>query len=112
MPNFEVKTSPGESLVVSLAGECDLTTRSELAAALAEAVNESAVVVVDLTDLSFIDSSGIHELVTAYRAALDRRGALYVRNASDVVATVLEVTGIGGLLAPPTEHGLQKDQSR
>jgi anti-sigma B factor antagonist len=102
MLNFEAKTSTEDGrLVVSLSGECDLTVRAELAAVLARAVGRSAVVIVDLADLAFLDSSGIHELVTAYHAARDREGHLYLRKASGVVATVLELTGVDKLLGHP-----------
>jgi anti-anti-sigma factor len=99
MPNFVAKASnDGERLVVALSGECDLTVRAELAAALADAVDRSPAVVVDLTALTFLDSSGIHELVTAHHASRERHGHLSVRNATGVVATVLEVTGVGAML--------------
>jgi anti-sigma B factor antagonist len=102
MPGFEARTSrDGDGIVIALAGECDLAVRADLAAALQAAVEKSRTVVVDLTDLAFVDSSGVHELVTAYHAARDRSGGLYVRNASGVVAAVLEVTGVGELLAVP-----------
>ena len=102
MPTFEVKTSnEGEWLVVTLSGECDLTARAEFASALADAVGRSPAVVVDLTALTFLDSSGVHELVTAHHAARERDGHLSVRNATGEVATVLEITGVGKLLGPP-----------
>jgi anti-sigma B factor antagonist len=101
MPNFDVKTSSdGDWLVVTLSGECDLSVQAELASALADAVSRSAAVVVDLAALTFLDSSGIHELVTAHHAARDRNGHLALRNATGMVATVLEVTGVGELLSP------------
>ncbi len=102
MVNFEAKALPeGERFVVNLSGECDLAVRAELASVLADAVNRSGTVVVDLTKLAFLDSSGIHELVTAHHAARERGGHLYVRNASGIVDAVLEVTGIGRLLGQP-----------
>jgi anti-anti-sigma factor len=64
VPIFETKTwAEGDRLVVALSGECDLTARQQLASALVQAVNASREVFVDLTELRFIDSSGIHELV-------------------------------------------------
>lgn len=102
MPNFEAKTSSdGECLVVMLSGECDLTVRAELASLLLDAVGRSRTVVVDLGALTFLDSSGIHELIAAHHASRERDGQLSVRNATGVVATVLELTGVGELLGPP-----------
>ena len=106
MVDFEAKALPeGERFVVSLSGECDLTVRAELASVLADAVSRSTTVVVDLAGLAFLDSSGVHEFVTAYHAARQRGGHLYVRNASGIVDAVLDVTGIGQLLSQPAGEG-------
>jgi anti-sigma B factor antagonist len=102
MAEFEAATSDGsDRVVVTLAGECDLTVADELTTVLLAAVERAPVVVVDLAALSFLDSSGIHALVTAYHASRDGGGAIYAVNAAGVVAHVLELTGVGELLAPP-----------
>jgi anti-anti-sigma factor len=95
------KTSVGDRLVVSLSGECDLTTRAELAAVLDEAIKASPAVVVDLSELTFIDSSGIHELIVGFHAARSHGGELFVRNAQGAVAVVLDLTGVAQLLMLP-----------
>jgi anti-anti-sigma factor len=96
------RLTEGEWVVVALSGECDLSERATLATELGAAVADCHTVVVDLTDLGFIDSAGIHELVKAYHAARERQNNLYVRNASGIVASVLEITGVGELLALPS----------
>lgn len=102
MAQFEARTSTvNDRLVVSLSGECDLSVRAELASTLLNAVSRSPVVVVDLRALQFLDSSGIHGLVTAYHAASERNGHLYVQHAAGMVADVLDLTGVGNLLRPP-----------
>ncbi|MEV4703492.1 STAS domain-containing protein [Actinoplanes sp. NPDC049316] len=99
MAHFEARTTAGDGrVVVALTGECDLEGRDELTAVLLGAVDEAPVVVVDLTGVTFIDSSGIHGLVTAHRAALEAGRRLHVVNAMGTVATVLEITGIASLL--------------
>ncbi|MEV0561772.1 STAS domain-containing protein [Dactylosporangium sp. NPDC050588] len=104
MAQFDVKTSEVDGrAVVALAGECDLTCREELTAALLAAVDLAPVVVVDLAALRFIDSSGIHALVAGHHAAQRQSRRLEVVNAAGVVAHVLDMTGVGDLLAPPTE---------
>jgi anti-sigma B factor antagonist len=50
--------------VVSLGGELDCQTSPELAAALAGAADGGRPVIVDLTELQFIDSSGLHVLMS------------------------------------------------
>ncbi|WP_433796495.1 STAS domain-containing protein [Actinoplanes sp. CA-252034] len=103
MSDFQAHTKrDGDTLVVALAGDCDLSSRDELTAALLEAVRSGGAVVVDLVGVRFLDSSGLHALVTAHHAALERSGTLHVVNATGSVATVLEITGILQLLRPPT----------
>jgi anti-anti-sigma factor len=58
-------------------------------------------VVVDLADVDFLDSSGIHGLVAAHRAAVERGGRVCLENTSGSVASVLEVTGVADLLNRP-----------
>jgi anti-sigma B factor antagonist len=101
MARFEATTSDEAGRVrVALAGECDLEVRDELAATLLAAVHRSPVVVVDLGGLDFLDSSGVHGLVAAHRAALERGGHLYLENPTGSVAAVLDLTGLRALLSP------------
>lgn len=101
MTRFEATTSDEAGHVrVALAGECDLAVREELTAALLAAVRRAPVVVVDVGGLDFLDSSGVHGLVAAHRAALERGGHLYVENPTGAVATVLDLTGLRALLSP------------
>jgi anti-anti-sigma factor len=89
--------------VVELVGECDLTVRDELASALLAAVDRAEVVFVDLAELTFMDSSGVHGLVTAHQAAVGAGRRLYVVNAGGPVATLMDLTGVGALLSPPAD---------
>ena len=70
---FDVTASdePGH-VRVTVAGECDLAVSDRLITVLLAAVDESRLVVVDLAGLDFLDSSGVHGLVLAHRAARER----------------------------------------
>jgi anti-anti-sigma factor len=106
MAQFEATmSSESDRLVVSLVGECDLSVRDEMTTALLAAVERSRVVAVDLAGVGFLDSSGLHGLVSAYNAAQESDRLLYVINARGVVAQLLELTGIGELLAAPAATG-------
>lgn len=107
--HFTASTSvePGR-VVVALTGECDLSSRDELACVLLAAVDGAKLVFVDLAGLTFIDSSGLHGLVTAHHAAVRAGGRLYVRHAGGRVAALLELTGVGGLLSTP-DDGSDRD---
>ena len=106
MARFEARTSDeADHVKVTLAGECDLAVREELTATLLAAVQRAPVVVVDVAALDFLDSSGVHGLVTAHRAARDAGTKLFVINPNGPVAMVLELTGVAALLSPPSDDG-------
>ncbi|WP_430786261.1 STAS domain-containing protein [Actinoplanes sp. G11-F43] len=105
MANFEARTSASSGrITVSLTGECDLSHREHLTAVLLDAVHRSRAVFVDLSRLTFIDSSGVHSLITAHHAAKHTGGHVYVLHATGAVATVLEITGLDGLLRAPADE--------
>ena len=65
-PAFQVaSTDEGDVRVVAVRGEVDLTTAPRLAQHLASAVRDARPVLVDVCEVSFMDSTGIHELVAA-----------------------------------------------
>ncbi len=62
-----VEAAGPDASVVSLAGELDLSTIPTIEGRLFEQLRSHPGVVVDLTRLSFIDSSGIGLLIKAFR---------------------------------------------
>ena len=64
----EVEREDGEASIVSLAGELDLSTISTAEKRLFEELRTHSAVIMDLTRLSFIDSSGIGMLIQGFRA--------------------------------------------
>lgn len=102
MAQFKAVTSVESGrATVSLAGECDLTVQEELTKVLMAAIATSRPVVLDLDQLTFLDSSGVHALVTAHQAARAEGVALRAVNARGVVAELLGLTGVADLLHPP-----------
>ncbi len=85
----------GTRHVVKLVGELDLATVEAFSAELARLDEAGAEEVeLDLSELSFIDSSGVGAIVVAARN-LRRRGAkLIVGERSAVVQRVLSIAGI------------------
>jgi anti-sigma B factor antagonist len=86
--------------VVSLAGELDLSTIPRIEAPLFQELESHGAVVLDLTSLSFIDSSGIGLLIKAFRAGGDGKGGtLHTVIAPDSqVERVFRIAGIGQAL--------------
>jgi anti-sigma B factor antagonist len=60
----------------------------------AEAPDPSPELVVDFSQVTFLDSTGIRELIVADQALARRGGRLVVRGADGVVRRCLEVTGV------------------
>ena len=55
---------------------------------------DHASIVVDLADVNFIDSSALAELVRSMKHVRERGGELVLRNPSDPVQVILELTGL------------------
>jgi anti-sigma B factor antagonist len=85
----------GDEIVYALTGEIDLSVADELGARISELLRRgSATVVLDLAQLTFIDSSGCRLLVMASREAAEAKRRLVVRNLGGSPRRVLEMTGI------------------
>ncbi|MDI6102745.1 STAS domain-containing protein [Actinoplanes sp. NEAU-A12] len=92
---------------VQLAGEFDIDSRDELAGRLLGIVEADAAarIVVDLHQVTFIDSEAIGALIEGHLAA-DRAGiAFRLASADGVVKRVLTVVGLDYLFDPPPAHG-------
>lgn len=82
--------------VVRCAGALDFSSRDALADATGPLVGPGEFVV-DLTDVSFVDSTGIGALVTLSQSLEDVGGRLVVRDPSRPVQRILEVSGLSDL---------------
>ena len=92
-PLSVVATQPVTGVtVVSLVGELDTTTAVELTSVLTALSHDGhARVVVDASDLTFIDSSGLNALVTGARALAATGGRLVVAGAPAHIDRVFDV---------------------
>jgi anti-sigma B factor antagonist len=89
------ETSEGGVRRLTPVGELDLATAPLLESAF-DAVfgdEDAEIIVVDLTELSFMDSTGIHLLIRMHRACADA-DRLRVINGSRAVERVLDLTGV------------------
>jgi anti-sigma B factor antagonist len=92
-------------VTLALRGELDIATVDRVRTALADQAGASATaVVVDLHDLTFIDSSGVRLLLELNAPAGGRPPVRFTRP-SPVATRLLELTGVGDLLSWQTGDG-------
>jgi len=80
--------------VVHVAGEIDLNVRAELVRMLAQACAGGRDVVVDVSRTTFMDSAGLHALVTAQRSQTAAGRSLVLRNPSASVRGILTMANL------------------
>ncbi|HEX2902602.1 MAG TPA: STAS domain-containing protein [Jatrophihabitans sp.] len=90
----EVDDSSADESVITLTGSLDLASRGQLIEAAGAAIDAGRGLVLDLAELTFLDSTGIGALVEAAGMAADAEQRFRLRNPSARVARVLELTGM------------------
>jgi anti-sigma B factor antagonist len=87
-------TVDGDMVVWWAIGELDLANEHRLVDSVTASFDRGKTVLVDLSQLTFIDASGVRALVRCYRSALACHVRFFVRGAEKNVARVLDVTGV------------------
>jgi len=89
-----VSEHDGET-VVRAAGELDVNTAPELREQLARLIAaDTSLIVVDLTDVSFVDSTALSVLVSALKRLRQADGDLELASPNPSVRRVFEITGL------------------
>jgi anti-anti-sigma factor len=84
---------------VRVIGEVDLQTAPMLEQALFREVDAGSEVLLDLSEVSFIDSSGLHAIIAAAQRAKSNGGAVAVGSPLPPQARrVIEIAGLEELL--------------
>ena len=94
------ETEPGV-LVLALSGEVDMASAPTLKSATRTAVDSGQYrcLIFDLTNLQFIDSSGLHVLVESKRRMAEAGGDVkVVVDPAHNIARLLEITGLQHIL--------------
>jgi anti-sigma B factor antagonist len=84
-------------VVVGAGGEIDVATAPGLRDALDAACRRSNRVILDLTEVTFLDSKGMDAMVGALGPRSPGARSVRVVGASQMVGTVLDVTGLSAL---------------
>ena len=104
--------------VVECMGEHDCTSKNELGRLFSELVTENELVVIDVSEAEFIDSSFLHNLVLADQLARQHNSRVRLQHSTThTVRRALEISGILAVLdsvmtreealAPTTGEGQQ-----
>lgn len=97
---LRVSVTNGDSYtVIALAGESDVYTYDQLHGALeSEAAKGVSLLIVDLSGLEFMDSTGVQVLLDIRVMTSDRGGKLALASPQNTVARVLNLVGADQLI--------------
>jgi anti-sigma B factor antagonist len=96
--SVSTRTADGYA-VVTVAGDVDISTSPDLRAALgAAARSDTRAIVVDLSEVSFVDSTALGVLVGSYTATRNAGGRFAVVNDHEAVLKVLRITALHDVL--------------
>ena len=80
--------------VIAIGGEVDRTTSAQLADYLGRIRRPGDHLVFDLTELSFMDSSGLHVLLACARTCAADGAGVHLAGARAAPARLLHITGV------------------
>ncbi|MGW0390550.1 STAS domain-containing protein [Streptomyces sp. NPDC003042] len=90
----------GDLALIAVSGEIDVVTAASLRVGALEVIeNGCPRLVLDLGRVTFCDSSGFNALINILRSARNADGSLALTAVPDRLARMLELTGVGPLLA-------------
>jgi anti-sigma B factor antagonist len=92
---IDLTSESGGTLVFRLRGSLDLATAPTVRAALSEATEKgNHDLIVDLTQLEFLDSTGLGVLIGAHRRAAERGGSFRLIVSNGPISRLLNITGL------------------
>ena len=89
--------SAGEFTIVDLVGQIDLGSSPTLRKTLFDSLKDTKHLAINLSGVSYIDSSGIASLVEVLRAAQDSKKRLVLFGVGGAVLQVLQLTRLTGV---------------
>ena len=100
IPSFDLKVvRNGRSTHIAPCGELDIATTPELEQALTEATaGADGEIVLDLRELTFMDSTGLRALAQANQKTQQAGTTLSIWRGPHQIERVLEISGLGPLL--------------
>lgn len=93
----KTEAKSGAELTLSLEGRLDTTTAPQLEAELRSGLDNVQNLVIDMEKLVYISSAGLRVLLKAQKV-MNKQGKMTVKNVSQDIKDVFEVTGFDELL--------------
>ncbi|MFI9594718.1 STAS domain-containing protein [Nonomuraea sp. NPDC052265] len=81
-------------VLVTVSGELDATNADRLESAIRDAHRPGRSLILDLSELTFMDSTGLHVLVRAHDDVNGTGGSLRLAAVRDIPARILQITGV------------------
>ena len=92
-----VKKSEGKCMEICLIGRLDTTTAPQLDEVVKKDLAEREKLVFNLKELEYISSAGLRSLLAAQKL-MNKQGSMAIRNASNEIKEIFEVTGFADIL--------------
>ncbi|MCM3742270.1 STAS domain-containing protein [Oceanobacillus luteolus] len=92
-------TEKNEQTIISLSGEIDAYTVTKLKETFSTTMNsEGKDVIVDLEEVTYMDSTGLGVFVSALKTAKENDGELKLVNVQDRVYRLFQITGLNEIM--------------
>ena len=113
LPRFELSSEAYDehTHVINVKGEIHVSTAPEFAARLDDAIaGEARAIVLDLTEVEFIDSTGLTVLLNGLRSVTLRGGRLAMAVSNPTVLRLFEITRLDSTfdIHPTREDALRR----
>jgi anti-sigma B factor antagonist len=82
---------------IAISGRLDTVSSPQLQSEMEAVTAEAESVVLDLKDLEYISSAGLR-VILLVKKAMDQKGTLVLKNVSETVMAILDVTGFSTIL--------------
>ena len=86
-------SSVGSKVALRLSGEIDMSNAHDLKRALEAGIEEGGPILIDVRELTFIDSAGVHVWVQAAEE-LANRGCLVIHGEQKHLSRLLDILGV------------------
>ena len=92
------KKSENNSVILSVCGELTALTVNQLSVAVKAVIPETDHLVLDFKNVEYVASAGLRVLLEAKKLLDAKEGKFIVRNTSEAVMHIFEITGFSDML--------------